>query len=327
MVKKIVSAALACSLIAACMAAVPVKTSAATRTVNVSTASELKSALSGAQPGDTVVLAAGVTFTGNFTATVNGTSSAPITIQSASSSSKAVLKGGSDLSSGIVLKITGDYYVIKNVKVTSAQKGIVLDNSNYSKIGGAEVYNIGMETVHFRDGSSYNTLTNSNVHDTGKYDAGYGEGVYVGSDSSADYNHTVIGNSITSTTIGPNVTAEHIDIKEGADGTLVQNCTFNGTGMTGDNSADSFIDVKGVNSKIYNNTGKRNGNSNIADAFQNRTHGTDYPTGTNNDFNGNSVDLDGAGYIVNVVGGSAKVHGNTRTDGSTKLYAGNYTTY
>jgi hypothetical protein len=81
--------------------------------------------------------------------------------------------------------------------------------------------------------------------------------VYVGSDEAASCNHTVKNNLILNTTIGPNVTAEHIDIKEGADGTLVQNCTFNGTGINGANSADSFIDIKGVNSKIYNNTGFR----------------------------------------------------------------------
>lgn len=295
-------------------------------TINCSTSSCLTNALANAIPGDIIVLAAGVTFNGQFTGAVNGTSSAPITIKSASSSSKAILKGPST-SNGYGLHVTGDYWLVQNIKVANSQKAIMLDNSNHTTIDGVEVYNIGAEGIHFRDGSSYNTLKNSNIHDVGKVDPGYGEGVYVGSDEAASYNHTVKNNSILNTTIGPNVTAEHIDIKEGADGTLVQNCTFNGTGISGANSADSFIDIKGVNSKIYNNTGNRNGNSNIADAFQNRIRGSSYPTGTNNDFSGNSVSLNGIGYIVNVASGSAKVHANTRSDGSSMLYNGNYTTY
>jgi hypothetical protein len=42
-------------------------------------------------------------------------------------------------------------------------------NSINNLITNVEVYNIGDEGVHFRDGSSYNTLDNSNIHDTGKY--------------------------------------------------------------------------------------------------------------------------------------------------------------
>lgn len=304
---------------------VPLSANAAT--YNVSDASGLKNALSNAKAGDHIVLAAGATISGNFVAAKNGSSASPIYIESASTSSKATLKG-TGTASGYGLQITGDYYVVKNIKVTNSQKGIMLDNSNYTVIDGVEVYNIGMEGVHFRDGSSYNTLQNSSIHDTGKDTADYGEGVYVGSDSSASYNHTVKGNKILSTKIGPGVTAEHIDIKEGADGTIVQDCTFNGTGISGANSADSFIDIKGVNSKIYGNTGSRNGNSKIADAFQVREHGSSYATGNNNDFKDNKVNLDGVGYIVNVVSGSVnKASNNTRSDNSTKLYLGTITKY
>ena len=54
---------------------------------------------------------------------------------------------------------------------------------------------------------------------------------------------------------GPNITAEAIDIKEGTcNGTIIGNI-FNGTGMSGQNFADSWIDVKGYNYVIENNTG------------------------------------------------------------------------
>ncbi|MFD0590298.1 DNRLRE domain-containing protein [Paenibacillus sp. GCM10027627] len=279
-----------------------------------------------ATSGDPRLDASGVP-AGVFYSGASGTASQRIILQGCDPANPPILQGPAVNEGSYGIHLTGDYWEIRDIKVTRAQKGIMIDNGNYNLLHNVEVSNIGDEGVHFRDGSSYNTLQHSLIHDTGNYQPGYGEGAYVGSDEGAAYEHTVIGNRIRSTVFGPGITAEHIDIKEGADGTLVESCTFNGTGITGANSADSFIDVKGVNSKVYNNTGSRNGNTSIADAFQNRTHGTSYPTGTNNDFKNNSVHLDGVGFVVNVVGGSAKVKGNTRTDGSANLYKGSYSVY
>ncbi|HYO57072.1 right-handed parallel beta-helix repeat-containing protein, partial [Archangium sp.] len=298
---------------------------AATRTVNCSTASCLTSALSGAQPGDMIVLASG-TYTGNFTASVNGTSSSPIIIQSASSASKAILNGGGT-GSGYALYITGDYVQVKDLKITNAKKGIMLDNARYGLIDGTEIYNIGEEGVHYRDGSSNNTIQNSSVHDTGTVTADYGEGVYVGSDVGkwGTYNAAANNNKISNVTIGPNVRAESVDIKEGTTGTIVENCTFNGTGISGANFSDSFMDVKGNNSIIRNNTLNRNGNPVIVDAFQVHERSTGW--GFDNDFYNNTVNLDNSTpYVVTVDGGSARVCGNTRSP-SGNMYAGNVTTY
>ncbi|MET9554534.1 hypothetical protein [Streptomyces sp. NPDC006645] len=41
--------------------------------------------------------------------------------------------------------------------------------------------------------------------------------------------------------IGPNVAAEGIDIKEGTNDGVVRGNTFNGTGITGQNSGDSWV--------------------------------------------------------------------------------------
>lgn len=83
---------------------------------------------------------------------------------------------------------------------------------------------------------------------------------------------------------------------------------------------DPRLDANGVPTGVFysgasGTSGSRNGNSSVVDAFQNRTHGSSYPTGTNNDFKNNNVHLDGVGYIVNAVGGSAKVKDNTRSEG------------
>jgi hypothetical protein len=79
----------------------------------------------------------------------------------------------------------------------------------------------------------------------------------------------------------------------------VEYCTFDGTGITGANYADSFVDVKGVNSIVRYNQGFRNGNPDVVDAFQVHTHGSGFATGANNTFYYNTVDLDGIpGFVV-----------------------------
>src|SRR4051812_19733538 len=63
---------------------------AAAAVIDVHTAAELKAALAGAGPGDTIRLADG-TYTGNFKTTADGTSGSPITL---TGSADAVLKAG-----------------------------------------------------------------------------------------------------------------------------------------------------------------------------------------------------------------------------------------
>lgn len=295
---------------------------AATRTINCSDVTCLKNALTNAKAGDDIVLAAGTTFKDKFVGTASGTSSNPITIRSASTSSLAVLNGGGT-GSGYGLQITGNYWVIKNVKVTNSQKGIMLDNSNNTVIDNVEVYNVGQEAVHFRDGSSNNVIKNSKIHDTGLADPEFGEGVYVGSDKGkwSTYAKEADNNRITNLTFGPNVSAEHVDIKEGTTGTIVENSTFNGTGISGANYADSFIDVKGNDVIIRKNTGNRNNNSKIVDAFQ--VHQQVSGWGLNAQFLDNTLNLNTATpYVVNAASGTtAKASGNVRVP-SGNMYTG-----
>nr|6KFN_A Chain A, alginate lyase [Paenibacillus sp. FPU-7] len=285
----------------------------ATRTISCATASCLQSALKNAKPGDDIVLAEGVTFKGSFKAEASGTASQPITIRSAGSVNPAVLSGYST-GGGYSLYVTGDYWNITGLKMTGALKGIMLDHANHVQMDGLEIYDIGDEGVHFRDGSSDNIIRNSHIYNTGLIEAGFGEGIYVGSDKGkwATYNKSADRNVISGVRIGPGVAAEHIDIKEGTVGTIVENSVFNGTGITGANYADSFIDVKGNDAVIRNNIGYRNGNSNIVDAFQ--VHVQVAGWGQNATFTGNTVYLDQAApYVVNAVGdATASAAGNQR---------------
>lgn len=250
--------------------------------VNCDTVSEIHAAFNSASPGDKIVISAG-TYTGSdddsgsskayFYISASGTKDNPIWVVN-ESDSEVVLQGD-DNTSDYVLYITGDYIAVENITFKTGNQGIILDNSNYSLIDSVEVYDIGQEAIHVRDGSSYTIIKDSNIHDTGLKNVKYGEGVYVGSDNGkwTDNGGSYIKEcdyvQILNNTIGPNVTAEHIDIKEGSSYTYIFGNTFDAEGMTDIlNGGLSFIDFKGNNAECGYNEGDQNGNQYFENAFE-----------------------------------------------------------
>ncbi|MDE6774770.1 MAG: right-handed parallel beta-helix repeat-containing protein [Ruminococcus sp.] len=246
-----------------------------TRIIRVTDTETLKSALEKAEAGDEIVLAEGeYIYSGStpkgrmFTGEADGTVLNPIILRSENPENPAVISG-TTTESNYALTITGDYWIIENIKVTNASKGIIIDNSNNTKLINCEVYNIGAEGIHFRDNSSYCTADSCNIHDTGVLSPAYGEGIYVGSaKSTTGYGFNCHYNVIRNCTIGPYVAAEHIDVKEYTIGTVIENCTFDGRGMSGENSSKSFVNIKGNDCILRNCTGYRNGCDKITRAFE-----------------------------------------------------------
>ena len=241
--------------------------------VDVSTVEELFSAMRNAQPGDVIRVAEGTydytTYQGaqKIDTSAEGTETAPITLTAADPENPPVITGTSE-EHGYVIQITGDYWILENLKLTTAQKGIVLDNSNHSIIRNCEVYNTGAEAIAIRDGSSYCIVKDSYIHDTGTITPGYGEGVYIGSaKSTTGFDYKCDYNTVDGCTF-KNIAAEHVDVKEYTTGTEIMNCTFYGDGMTGANNAGSFVDIAGNDVNVHDNIGYRNGNTNIVAAFE-----------------------------------------------------------
>lgn len=303
--------------------------------IRVTTTAELHTALKNAEPGDEIIIAEG-TYVGKlgsnasghgssfFNSDKSGTPDAPIILKSENENNKSVLIG-ERANTGNVLRITGDNWIIENLKITGAQKGIMLDNANNNIIKGCDVYQIGMEGIHLRDNSCNNLVENCTVTDTGILNASYGEAIYIGSAKSAwsTYGEACNDNIIRSCKLGPNVSAEHIDVKEGTQFNIIENCIMDGTGISGQNYADSFVDVKGNNTIVRNNTCYRNKNSIITDAFQ--VHNQLDSWGQNNFFYDNALYLDDqSSYIVNASQSntSAEAKNNVRyPDGN--MYIGN----
>jgi len=235
---------------------------------------ELKTALSEAESGDEIILAPGeYVYTGStpkghmFTCEADGTEERPIILRSEDPVDPAVLSG-TDVNQNYCLTVTGDWWEICDLVITNAGKGIIVDNSQHTKIINCEVYGIGAEGIHFRDDSSYCTAENCFVHDTGIVSPAYGEAIYIGSSKSTQgYGYKCDYNTVRGCRLGPDVAAEHVDVKEYTTGTLIENCIFDGTGISGENSANSFVDLKGNDCILRNNTGYRNGCEKVERAF------------------------------------------------------------
>jgi nitrous oxidase accessory protein NosD len=256
-------------------------TASAGQIVDVADSKALKAALAAAVPGQTIRLADG-TYTGNFKIAAAGTAAAPITVTGSPHAVLTTSSGG-----GNVIQLTGaPYWTIRGLTLTGAQKGIMIDASDHVVVDSVEVRNTTMEGIHFRTSSSYGVVRNSYVHDTGTSGNGMGEGIYVGTANTlGDTSDHVL---ITGNVIGPRIGGENIDIKEGTTGGVISGNTFDGSGLTGANYDDSWVDIKGNGYTVTGNRGSRTTN----DGFQ--TH-SQYPGwGCGTVFRGNASDLTGA---------------------------------
>ncbi|MFE7104868.1 right-handed parallel beta-helix repeat-containing protein [Streptomyces sp. NPDC057575] len=254
-------------------------TAGAATVIDVSTAAQLKSALTAAAPGDTIRLADGK-YTGNFKATVPGTASARITL---TGSAKAILTAGG----GYGLHLDGaSYWTVEGITVTGGQKGIMADTATGVVIDSVTVHDLDMEGVHFRKSSRNGVIRNSRIYDTGHDGRGMGEGVYVG--TAGDLSDRSDGVQILRNTIGPGVGGENVDIKEGTTGARIIGNTFDGSGLTGANYDDSWIDVKGNDVLVEGNKGSRTTDN----GYETHTQQSGWGCGTV--FRDNTSDLTGA---------------------------------
>jgi hypothetical protein len=304
--------------------------------IDVGTAGQLQAALADARPGQTIRLAPG-TYEGSFLARTAGTAEAPITVTgpreavvsnlapSGSGPSCPVPTDGWDPGYGLWL-YEASYWRLSGFTVAQSKKGVVVDNSQHVTIDGVYVHHIGEEGVHFRRSSSDGVIRDSTVEYTGTGQPAYGEGVYIGS---ANSNWGCHGNTagvdrsdrvrVLDNRIGPYVTAEHVDVKEGTvDGEISGN-TFAGQGIAGQNSADSWVDVKGTGYLIQRNAGTFTAPGTFANGYE--THNPIGGSGCGNVWRDNFSDLGGVGrYAMNITS-TSKCAGNLNV-----VYASNTVT-
>lgn len=306
-----------------------------TRVVNVTTRAQLETALGNLAWGDKIVLAAGQYGSStNLVITAPSMSgysqgNPPKGIWIIGPAGRTAVFNRGAVASGYALSMDKANYVqLENLKFTGGQKGIMFDETNFSRVINCDIGNVGHEAVHWRNNSSDNLIQGSVVHDTGLDNTDYGEGVYFGQSNTnwdaatsrtggaadrSDRNQA-IGNTLT------NITAECFDIKEGTTGGVVRGNTMSGSAVAGTNSADSYIDVKGNDYLIEGNTAT-GPSASIVHAFS--THILYAGYGNGNVFKNNTVVAGGksSGAENSATGGSQGF--NIQTSGSRGSATGN----
>ncbi|WP_051581203.1 hypothetical protein [Pseudonocardia acaciae] len=258
------------------------------RRVPVANSSALTAALASARPGDTIELADG-RYAGQFKAAGSGTAANPIALVG---SCRAILDGGGT-GAGYALHLNGaNHWRLSGFTVTGAQKGVMTDRSNNTVLSHLTVGNTGMEAVHFGNFSSNNVVQSSMIHNTGKANPKFGEGVYFGTAKSnwgsksggqpdASNNNRALGNSFRA------ITGENIDVKEATSGGVIAGNTFDGSGISGANFADSVLDMKGVRYRVLNNR-TSGASASLKNGFQTHVITDPATSGCNNTFTNNT---------------------------------------
>ncbi len=175
----------------------------------------------------------------------SGTASAPIVVRSYSRDDMQLLSGTDLNSAGYVLYLTGNHWRFRDLRFRTGQKGIMLDSASHNVFDNIEVAYVRDEGIHFRSSSSNNVLRNCYVHHTGRLKPGFGEAVYVGSHEGDRLGDHSNNNRIGGCRLGPAIAAEAVDVKAGTINTIIEHNVMIGDGISGENYADSFIDVKG----------------------------------------------------------------------------------
>ncbi len=219
----------------------------ALRTVAVSTAGELTTAIGSSQPGDCILLAAGTYTTGTIRQSRGGTAANPVTVRGAGGSSIVTMGGGSWLPQAPYLRF-------ENFRLTNTFYGFYCGESGapgcpYAVFDSMEVDHAAQSGIALENGSSFSQVLRSRVHDTGVSRAVYGEGVYVGGYGTPTTDVKVLNNTFY------NTGAEAIDNSAGADRMTATGNVIDGTGTAFiDGGTVSLVGLRGNNVVFSNNT-------------------------------------------------------------------------
>lgn len=278
------------------------------QTINCNSVSCIQNAMANAQPGTEIVIASGTynfsfndKIPGAFERNAylysgqDGNSSNRIILRGENPDRRPVIKGV-DYEDGYLLGLEGDYWTIKDIEFMTGSKGVILDDADYTELINLEIHDVGEEALHFRHGTSFCTADGLFIHNTGRTTSksDFGEGVYIGSDRSVHnaeynaegnedycakwkrdqgrcgqfYNPNVSHITVKNSTIGPNITAEHFDVREGSCQIFIENNRMDGEGQILKDFQDSFIDLKGSFCYVRNNTFFQNGQNSLTKGVQ-----------------------------------------------------------
>jgi parallel beta-helix repeat protein len=257
--------------------------------VVVTTAMQLTDALAAAVPGALIRLEPG-TYADTFDLTVSGTVDKPIVL---CGPREAIIDSSANPTLTGIDILNVQHWILSGFTVTGGGQGIYLNGSSDNLLTGLSIHDVGQVAVRLRNGASRNTIQSCEIKNTGMKDPTSAEGIFLGSiDSSWPDPNTPDAcddTKILSNIFGPGIKTEHIDIKEGTKGGEIRGNTFDGVGLLGANSEDSWVSVSGSGYLFAENTGT----TTPKDGFQVRGS---VGWGHNNVFEKNIAKVNGPGY-------------------------------
>lgn len=266
--------------------------------VVVKDATELTDALGKATPGTLIRLEPG-TYADTFDVTVPGTMAKPIVL---CGPREAIIDSSANPTLTSIDMMNVQHWILSGFTITGGGQGIYLDGSSDNRLTKLSIHDVGEIAIRLRNGASRNTIEYCEIKNTGMKDPASAEGIFIGTIDSSwpDMNtpDACDGTKILWNAFGPGVKTEHIDLKEGTKGGEIRGNTFDGTGLVGANSEDSWVSVTGSGYLFAENTGT----TAPKDGFQVRSSNAAW--GHDNVFEKNVAKVNGPGYGFYVAPGS-----------------------
>jgi len=200
--------------------------------LEVTPAEDLRAAIAGLRPGDTLEMGGGTyQFDSGFRITVNGTVDAPITIRAKPGERPVVYQANAGHN---VIEISGSSYVtFSEIGFTGGSHGVRLMDSDFVTIEDCEIWETGDVALSANSGGTYEGLRilRNHIHHTN----GTGEGMYLGcnSDACRVANSLIEGNYIHHTNRPGVEQGDGIELKEGSYGNTIRDNVIHDTNYPG----------------------------------------------------------------------------------------------
>jgi hypothetical protein len=217
------------------------------RLVNVSTTSQLLSAVGGAQPGDQIQMATGTYVTNLLKITRSGTAANRITLCGPRT---AIINGAISPDPASYWAFRG--FRIRGDSPNSQIWGVYQHAGGHNIYDNLEVDHQAQEGIVLHDGPSYgNVVSNNYIHDTGRGSPQYGECIYIGNGTTQDQ---IVDSTWIHHNRIVNCTTEGIEIKSGTRYHLIEFNTITNAGTARLVGSDAPIQVRGNNTRVNDNT-------------------------------------------------------------------------
>lgn len=252
--------------------------------VQIRSVAELDAAISTAQAGNVICLQPGT-----YDAAQGKDKTIKIDGKNGLAGKPITLRG----QAGVIITNTGSepgiyvnkssYIELDNLAIQDVTRAIMLDGASRVSMSKLNVTRTAQEAIHFRTRSTHNVLINSRISHVGVDTQNghpavrrFAEAIYVGSAQSnwlkvmgsATSPDESNNNCISGNTVGPQVAAEAIDVKEGTSQTYILNNSFDLSGISGHNFADSALDLKGSHIYVGHNRFINSGSTYIANLLR-----------------------------------------------------------